>query len=672
LRGGQFNQFFANNIKDDGTIDLTKTGDAWSTLVCNPENLVGVQYELKVYKEDGTGKQVLVGDKNKDGKLSATERKTSVYNDPWDNVITRASGDTFRMSVVADNKSYTFKHDDVPREKDPKKWVIYQMHPGSIFGDGGGNNRSNFKDIQERLTYFKSLGVNTLEMMPANEVEGSRDWGYMGANSLAIESSYGFEENGRFVTGAEALKRFIDEAHRQGFNVINDVVYNHIGGNHNFLWNMDGKENPYFNWSQEAGKFEKRDTDWGAMPAYNKQQVKQLFVDHAVSQVTDFHFDGLRFDFTEPMKREGQGGKDGWEMMREINRQLHYFKPGVFTAAEQFDYDPTMTRPAEANGKGGGGFDAQWYTEYQHRLVHDNSNPSIIEQAVKGHTTNMDQFMGMLTNPRGLTSWSNAVTVISNHDEVGNADRTINVANNYKDGMPPQYSRNLARFTAGIGLASPGIPMFFNGDESLAQNKFKWGNPTTWDIGWKWETTGQSWDWNKLTFNDNQKATYDRLFSVLPADRQQDPAYQALSAADKQVFNDLAALPPKAREETMLNITRRQTFRFYQDAIKLRESSPAFDADASVNRVYTHNENSVMAFTRKKGNEEFLVVASLNRNNLQGYGMELPPGQWKEVLSSDAAAYGGNNFGNFGATLNGGNSAVNIPAGGYVMFKRVG
>ena len=90
-------------------------------------------------------------------------------------------------------------------------------------------------------------------------------------------------------------------------------------------------------------------------------------------------------------------------------------------------------------------------------------------------------------------------------------------------------------------------------------------------------------------------------------------------------------------------------FHFYQDAIALRNSSPAFRADAEVNRVYTHNDDSVLAFTRKSGNEEYLVVGSLNHQNLDGYTMPLPPGNWKEVLNSDAGAYGGGNFGNFGA-----------------------
>ena len=92
-----------------------------------------------------------------------------------------------------------------------------------------------------------------------------------------------------------------------------------------------------------------------------------------------------------------------------------------------------------------------------------------------------------------------------------------------------------------------------------------------------------------------------------------------------------------------------------------------------MNRVYTHNDNSVMAFTRQKGNDQALVVGSLNHQSFDGYRMDLPPGKWQEVFNSDGSRYGGGNHGNFGATLDGGQSVpVNIPAGGYVVFKKVG
>jgi maltooligosyltrehalose trehalohydrolase len=670
VRGGKFNDLWSQNVEADGRIKMTNHDGAWTALVNNPEKLAGLRYEFQVLEHDGQGGLRLRDDTDQDGVYSAAERRASGFNDPWSDLLTADSGVSFRGSVITDPASFQWKNDNAPREKDPSKWVVYQLHVGSFLGEGGNSNRSTFEDLLHKLDYFKELGVNTLELMPTNEVEGSRNWGYLGVNSLASESSFGFEdEHGKWVSGQEALKRFIDEAHGRGLNVISDVVYNHVHGDYNGLWNVGGEQNPYFNWSTEPGQFEQRDTDWGAVPAYHNPKVKQFFVDHAVQQIAELKFDGLRFDFTEPIK--GAGGKDGWEMLREINRQVHFVNPNAWTVAEQFDYDPTISRPAQADGTGGG-FDAQWYTEYQHLLVNDNSKPGLIQAASRGWKTDMDGFVNLLTAPRGLDEWKKALTIISNHDEVGNAQRTMNTAEgHHPTDFPEQWSRNAARFTAGIGFASPGVPMFFQGDEFGAQNDFRWGNTSTWDSDWSWESLGKDWDWSKVTFNDAQKASYERLLTLSPQAREQDGAYRSLSAQDKQVFNHLAGLGGEERTEAMLDITRRQQFQFFKDAIALRNSSPAFRADAEVHRVYTHNDDSVMAFTRKFGDEEYLIVGSLNRQNLDGYTMPLPPGGWKEVLNSDAGAYGGGNFGNFGATLNGGgNTKVNIPAAGYVVFKK--
>lgn len=670
LHNGQFNDHWSKNVEADGRIKMTNEGGAWVTLVNNPEKLAGLRYEFQVFENDGQGGVRLRDDANRDGKYSDVERRASSHNDPWSDIITPESGVSFRGSVITDPTTFQWKNDAAPREKDPSKWVVYQLHVGSFLGEAKNSDRSTLEDLMKKLDHFKELGVNTLELLPTNEVEGSRNWGYLGVNSLATESSFGFEdESGKWVSGTEALKRFIDEAHGRGLNVISDVVYNHVHGDHNGLWNLGGPNNPYFNWSQEPGKFEQRDTPWGAVPAYHNPKVKQLFVDHAVQQIAELKFDGLRFDFTEPIK--GVGGKDGWEMLREINRQVHFLNPNTWTVAEQFDYDPSISRPAQPDGTGGG-FDAQWYTEYQHRLINDNGKPGLIQAAARGMTTDMDAFVNLLTAPRGLDAWKKALTIISNHDEVGNAQRTQNTAEgaNPTD-FPEQWARNASRFAAGIGFASPGIPMFFQGDEFGAQNDFRWGNPSTWDSDWSWESLGKDWDWSKVTFNDGQKATYERLFALSPEAREKDGAYRNLAAQDKQVFNHLAGLKPEQRREAMLDITQKQQFHFFKDAIALRNSSPAFRADAEVNRVYTHNADSVMAFTRKFGDEEYLIVGSLNRQNLEGYNMPLPPGNWKEVLNSDAGVYGGGNFGNFGATLSGGGTTkVNIPSAGYVVFKK--
>src|SRR5262249_9027456 len=151
---------------------------------------------------------------------------------------------------------------------------------------------------------------------------------------------YGFEDSdGRWVGGLEAMKRLVDEAHGQGFNVINDVVYNHWGQppdnhpstpiNYNDLWQTDGSKNPYFDWGPDPNAKDAvlRPNQFGPLPAYNKDAVRQFIVDNANVQLDELHVDGLRLDFTHPIHEPSGGGTDGWTLLRKTNRELHFFHP---------------------------------------------------------------------------------------------------------------------------------------------------------------------------------------------------------------------------------------------------------------------------------------------------------------------------------------------------------
>ena len=87
----------------------------------------------------------------------------------------------------------------------PADQIVYQIHPGSVFGSHKNVDRTSFKDIIDRLDYFQDLGVNTLQLMPVDSTEGNRDWGYIGSHNLAVTENYGFtDEKGQWVEGDEA------------------------------------------------------------------------------------------------------------------------------------------------------------------------------------------------------------------------------------------------------------------------------------------------------------------------------------------------------------------------------------------------------------------------------------------------------------------------------------
>lgn len=669
LRGGRFDDLWSRGVAEDGTIAMIDEGGSWTTLVNSIDDLVGLGYEIRIYERGENGEIQVEGDRNADGAMSPDEIEDTYHNDRWSAQIGPLSGIDYRTSLVAETK-HVWKNDAVPREKDPTKWVVYQLHVGSFFGDGLNGRKSDLADVVKRLEYLKDIGIDAIELLPVNEFEGVRDWGYLGVTSLGLESAYGFvDEDGREVTGAEAFMRLVDKAHGLGINVIADVVYNHAHGEHNDLWNLDGPDNPYFKW--DDGNL--RETQWGAIPAYDDPRVRQFAVDHAVDQVETFHVDGLRFDFTEPLKAPWGGGQAGWELMREINRQVHFYNPDVFTIAEQFDYDPGITQPVLQDNTGGG-FDAQWYTEIQHRVSRDSSadRPGWIQAAARGWRTRAtDELMHVLVNAPGLNGWATGVSMISNHDEVGNAERlVVTAAGGEAPTMPNERARGLARLAAGLGFVGPGTPFFFQGDEFLATNPFSWGRPSTWDLDWDWQDLPREIDPRDVRLNDEAVADYRDLVNKLPQTRRVDDRWATLTPSERATVDRMSERPPEERDALLRDVARNQTRSFYQDMIALRKSHPALAAGSPVTRVYTHNDNNMLAFTRGF-DQQFLVVASANPASFERYGMELPEGQWKEVFNSDAAAYGGDGVGNFGKTISGGFQSLRIPAHGMLVFQRV-
>lgn len=600
--------YWHDRLQDNGSIDLLAQGEAFAAILPESALLEGLSYRFQGYDSEGQ----LIGDLNGDGILQNGEAESLPFNDPFSSKL-EGLHRSQRLGIIEESH-FEWAHDNTPREaRDPDDHVIYQLHPGSFFSSAKNVDRTSFKEIIQRLDYFKDLGVNVLELMPVNSFEGSRDWGYIGSHNMAISENYGFvDDEGRWVEGDEALKRFVDAAHSKGLKVFNDVVYNHFGGDHNNVWNVGGEENPWFEWSEnpENPGDSIKHTPWGALPAYNKEAVTEYITNHALHQLDEFHFDGLRFDFTHPIHAQGEhgGGDHGWEMLQKINRTIDLYHPNAFIAAEEFPNHPVIVEPAHKGRTGGAGFDAMWNTEFQHRLVHDHGNPSVLQEAVQGKETRVDKLMHQLLQQPGFRGPGTSVTVFSNHDEVGNADRTVNVANLHRD--PSEigpWERAVTRTSMGVGLLSPGMPLFFQGDESLATNKFSWGTPSTWDMDWSWTERPES--------------------------------------------------------------ARFQHHSYTKALIALRKSSDAFDADGETHRVYTHQRDSVMAFRRKHGEDEFLVVASFNKQALPSYSLPTHA-KWSPVLNSDSKEFGGE--GTFAPrALDGPDATVDLPAAGFLVFKRV-
>lgn len=456
--------WWRSQARPDGTILMVRNPETEAYSVClGPESATrGLRYEI-------------------------IDENQSTHHDPWEPCLD-GYHNWARLGIVCEYRKRSRRSwaGPVPHED----LRLYELHVGSVLGSGGNLRTSTFGQLAEQLPAIKKLGFNALSLMPTNATEGWRDWGYLGTAGFAHQEAYADEG----LNAEDSLMRFVDRAHSLGLKVVCDVVYNHIGGHHNDLWEFDGLENPWFERDRTVKakrgalpsrpidtseakprtvKTSVRDTPWGPIPAYNRTPVYQFFMDHALDQVDRVGFDGIRFDFTHLIHAQGSGGTEGWRMLQGIHHRLNYFFPHAVTFAEEFPPHPIITRPVT---QGGAGFSGMWNTEHQHRLVFDHNKPSVMYQLLEYGKAQLEPLLQHILCPEGFSDPGSSATVLSNHDEVGNAQRIYNLVKSHPRGL------DIARLISVFSLLCPGYPILFQGTEDLADNYFSWGLPHTWDV----------------------------------------------------------------------------------------------------------------------------------------------------------------------------------------------
>lgn len=340
--------------------------------------------------------------------------------------------------------------------------VIYELHIGT-FNDKPGGEPGMFEDAMARFTHLKQLGVNVIQVMPAAEFAGDFSWGYNPAHIFAVETSYG---------GPKAFKEFVKAAHRQGFGVILDVVYNHFGPSDLDLWQFDGwSENNlggiyfYNDWRSE--------TPWGnTRPDYGRGEVRQYIHDNAFMWIEDYHVDGLRMDMTLYIRtvRPGFDLADGWSLTQWINRDISARYPGKITIAEDLQNNEWLTKAVEW---GGAGFGSQWDARFVHPIREavigasdENRSMPAVRDAL-AFSYNGDPFQRVIYS--------------ESHDEVANGKARVVSEINHDD--PHEYfAQKKSTLAAGLVCTAPGIPMLFQGQEFLEGGWFQDTVPLDWGL----------------------------------------------------------------------------------------------------------------------------------------------------------------------------------------------
>ncbi len=209
---------------------------------------------------------------------------------------------------------------DLPLGLPVNDLVIYEMHVRSFtrHPSGGVRHPGTFSGITDKIPYLKDLGVNCVELMPVfefDEFENARNvngrqllnyWGYSTVNFFAPKAGYAV--SAPFGMEADELKTVIRDLHRNGIEVILDVVFNHTAegneqgpmisfrGIDNRTYYMLAPDGRYFNFS-----------GCGNTMNCNHPVVRSMIRDCLRYWVSAYHVDGFRFDLAAILTRDQQG-----------------------------------------------------------------------------------------------------------------------------------------------------------------------------------------------------------------------------------------------------------------------------------------------------------------------------------------------------------------------------
>jgi isoamylase len=165
------------------------------------------------------------------------------------------------------------------------------------------------------IDHLHKLGITAIELMPIHQflahpghLEGKalkNYWGYDSINYFAPYSGYsaGDIRGGQVVEFKEMVKTF----HREGIEVILDVVYNHTGeGNHlGPTLSLRGIDNAsYYRLLEDDPQYYMDFTGCGNSLNVRHPQVLKLIMDSLRYWVLEMHIDGFRFDLASALARE--------------------------------------------------------------------------------------------------------------------------------------------------------------------------------------------------------------------------------------------------------------------------------------------------------------------------------------------------------------------------------
>jgi isoamylase len=423
---------------------------------------------------------------------------------------------------------------DKPLNLPAKDLVIYEMHVRGFTQHHSSNtpHKGTFLGLIDKIPYLLDLGVNAVELLPVfefneseygryNPLTGERLCNYWGYSTVHF-----FSPMNRYATGSDVgqglfeFKQMVKELHRNGIEVILDVVFNHTaeGNEEGPIYSFKGIDcGSYYILDQKH----KHQNFSGCGNTFNSNHpIARDFIKSCLQYwVTEMHVDGFRFDLASVFMRGYHGEPlNKPPILDELthdpilaNTKLiaePWDAGGLYNLG---DFSPTSNRWSEWNDK---------YRDSVRRFIKGDRGEKRLfairicgSDDIFGHDLSPTRSINFVTSHDGFT----LNDLVSYHTK----DNTTN-AENDRDGNPNNISWNCGvegetqqssvialreRQKRNFHLAlmiSQGIPMLVMGDEYGHSRN---GNNNSWcqdnEINWL--------NWDKL----KKKSGFYRFYKQL-------------------------------------------------------------------------------------------------------------------------------------------------------------
>ena len=320
---GDFNHWTLANDETSQMYRDNTTGCWWTTVSGLDANK---EYAFQYYVGDKDGEPIRIGD-------PYCEKILDPNNDSYIPTSTYADNKTYPEGAKGIASVFKIQKDTYNwsefEMKDADKLVIYEL----LLRDFTAT--SDIHGAMSKLSYLKEMGVNAIELMPAQEFDGNDSWGYNPCYFFAMDKAYGTKKD---------YKDFIDACHQEGIAVILDVVYNHATGDFphaKMYWNASANKtatnNPFFNVDapHPYSVFHdfNHENEW--VRNYVKRNLKFL--------LEEYNLDGFRFDltkgFTQKSSSESTAGNydaSRIDILKDYHAAIKEVKEDAFVILEHF------------------------------------------------------------------------------------------------------------------------------------------------------------------------------------------------------------------------------------------------------------------------------------------------------------------------------------------------